>query len=869
MERKLRKDTAVTRICLRKSEERIKGNGPIRESVEASGHTTDDLYRWISAELPNVEFPTAEGFDPCYCCWAWPCNLVLPEKKGAPWQVIVYGPKGCLYSLDFTLQEAGVEITGKPQKVVQKDSYILIADEIMEEASDEANGRSKETRATRKLPADRKYRIFDVTPEQADEKDFTIPCSFASELPGLQRCDPDGMGRSECERAAGIESGDVYIEILDHGEANADYSQLNNRGAVLDEHDNKDQIGVIVQGSAKLDKDNADGPVSRCILRMDDMEKGATRFRQMRKGIRTHLSAGYKHTKFLKKETLAGQTAYRFAAEYLEVSSVAVPMDPTVGVGRSLIGMVYRSAADLPRVDSLNKRRSEQTTPPKENSMTPEEIAAAEKAKIDAAVAKERADTEARVRAEMEVKIRTASTESEALVKKVSADVQTRCKEIGIAADAFIESRGDVAKEIRAIAQECLEKGLSDQDFKFRVHTGPLKTPAKVNTMAALGYDEKEIRQYNFRNAVQNIIVRAEDKENIREPDNSTLEGDVSIKLRKAMENGPCSKDSRFGRGFLIPHDANVTRPMRRDATMQATLFGQGGATVATEVHLPIIELLRNEMVTTKLGVTSMAGLEGNIVIPRQAAPATAYSVPEIGPLTLSGQVLDQISLTPKRAGTWAQYSKQFLLQSTIDVPNFILNDLFAVLALYWDEMILNGQGAGDQPTGILNTPGVLLVNGTGAFTGYSGDNNAVSWSDLVNFDTQINKVNGRRMGRGWATTSNARGRLETLAKLLVGATTVPSVALWEAMESDIDGYGMGKMKGYPAVDSQQVPNDLLMLGVWAMNVIHALWGGLDVVVDPYTGAGQGIVKIFMNTWGDVALRHPQEFCISLNAASN
>ena len=298
---------------------------------------------------------------------------------------------------------------------------------------------------------------------------------------------------------------------------------------------------------------------------------------------------------------------------------------------------------------------------------------------------------------------------------------------------------------------------------------------------------------------------------------------------------------------------------IQRDATMQATLFNQGGAAVETEVVLPYIELLRNMMVTTELGVTSMAGLEGNITIPRQAAPATAFSVPEAGALSLSGQILDQISLSPKRAGTWCQYTKQFLLQSAMDVESFIRTDMFAVIALYHDYMILNGQGAADQPTGILNTPGVLLVNGNGAFTGYSGDNNAPAFVDIVNFETQLNKSNARKMGRGWATTSNSRGRLMSLAKLLVGATTVPSKSLWEAMQTEFDS---------PAVDSQQIPNDVLMYGVWAMNVIHAMWGGLDIVVDPFTGAGQSLVKIYMNTWFDVALRHPQEFCISLAPAS-
>ena len=103
------------------------------------------------------------------------------------------------------------------------------------------------------------------------------------------------------------------------------------------------------------------------------------------------------------------------------------------------------------------------------------------------------------------------------------------------------------------------------------------------------------------------------------------------------------------------------------------------------------------------------------------------------------------------------------------------------------------------------------------------------------------------------------------MAKLLVGATTVASLPLWEeGSPGDI----LGSMNGYPAVDSQQIPNDLLIFGVWPMNVIHALWGGLDIVVDPYSLSTQGEVRIVMNTWGDVALRHPQEFCVSLNAAS-
>ena len=861
---KERKDTTITKICLRKAADLIGKTGVISTAAEASGCTSSDIMRWINAELPEVKFKVDDENSCCF--WAWCCNLVIPDKTSQTWQAIVCGPNYCLYALDFKLTEAGVEIVGEPMEVTTKDHYVMV-DKMVEEADDEAHGRSTASKSERKLKPGLKYRIMEVTPEEADEKDYSIPVSFASETPGVQHCDPFGMGRSECERAAGIQSGDSYIEILSHDAGDVDYSVLNNEGAVLDEHDEKDQIGVVKKGSAHLDRG---ARVSRCVLRMDDStEKGRMRFRQMQNGIRTHLSAGYAHTKFLKKEKLPdGQTAYYFATKGLEVSSVAVPMDGGIGVGRC-----YRSITDLPRVDLENKARSSETQiVTKENSMTDAEIKAAAdaaEAKRIADVAKERAETETRVRAEEAAKTTAAVTSATGLSE---TNERNRCKEILTIADTIVESRPDLSKQARKLATECIEKNVSQADFKIRVNTELFKAvPATQNTMETLGLKGEE---YDLCKAIQNIIIRSDGgrKQGITAPDPDTVEGQADLRIRKLMKDANGGSHPDRENGFLVPADANISSRklsrnararMTRDATMQATLFNQGGATVQTEILLPIIEILRNEMVTTELGVTSLSGLEGNIAIPRQAAASTAYALPETGALLLSGQILDQVVLTPHKVGAFNAYSRQLLLQSTIDLENFMRTDMFAVIALAWDYFIINGQGAGDQPTGILNTNGVTLVNGNGSFTGYSGDNNAPSWSDIVNFETQIAKLNARRQGRAWATTSNAKGRLKTLARLLVGATTVPSVPLWE------DGMeGKGMMNGYSAVDSQQIPNDQLMFGVWMNNVIHGLWGGLSVIVDPYTAAAQSVVKIYMDTFGDVAIRHPQEFCMSLTPAS-
>lgn len=360
--------------------------------------------------------------------------------------------------------------------------------------------------------------------------------------------------------------------------------------------------------------------------------------------------------------------------------------------------------------------------------------------------------------------------------------------------------------------------------------------------MADLGFDEQDRNSYSLVRAIQNCLKRGQTV-----PDPDTIEGAAHVRMQK-LDLGVASS------GFLVPADANISprsltrsqrRSMQRD--LVATNFGSGGATVATDLVLPIIEILRNKMVTDKIGVRTMAGLQGNIVIPRQTAAATAYSVAEQGALTLSQQTLDQVAMTPHRVGAMARYSKQLLLQSSMDVENFVREDLLTVIALDWDRLTLNGQGAGSEPLGVINTPGIGSIL-FGA---------AATFAKLVSMETAIAVLNATPEGRAYLTTSGAKGVLKSAAKLLVGATTVTAVALWEN----------DQINGYPAIDSQQIPNNAMLFGAWS-DVIRGLWGGFDVVIDPYTAKDKATVEIAINTFGDVVTRHPQSFCVSADSAA-
>ena len=185
-----------------------------------------------------------------------------------------------------------------------------------------------------KKPADETihYRYEQVSADGADESARTLQLAFSSEFPGEQRAN-----KRDVELGAASKVGDRYWEVLSHNEGDADLSMLNNDGALLDEHDERSQIGKVKHAEISADK------VGRAVVEFDgETELSKVRFNQLFKRSRPHISHGYFHTKFLGDERLTdGRVAKRFAWRSGEISSVAVPIDPTVGSRRSATEMAH------------------------------------------------------------------------------------------------------------------------------------------------------------------------------------------------------------------------------------------------------------------------------------------------------------------------------------------------------------------------------------------------------------------------------------------------------------------------------------------------------------------------------------------------
>lgn len=655
-----------------------------------------------------------------------------------------------------------------------------------------------------------KFRFCPIESAKTVDGKNRINVAFSSETPVLRV--GDGIDNPK---------GEPYYEVIDHSDAaNCDLALLNNRGAVLDEHDPKSPIGVVISATV-----NTSEKVARAELEMDNDGDGLIRSRQMENGTRPHISVGYDQTKLLSVSAHEdGKPIKRFAWRGHEISSVAVPADGVVGVGRTFTAI--ESELTLDKVKNL----------------TPEQ-----KMRLRTLLAPDTAPGLPPAAPVIDLVAETQKTRT-----ATATEFKTRAKEITAIADAFLETHkgksmsdgSPLADKIRSVAASALQSDESLEQFKVRCLTDILgATPAKTISMRSIGVSEKDEEQYSIMRGIQGAAKnRSSGKEGL--PDSNTLEGEVHNAIVKANSTGFGYDQS----GFIVPFDAQLrssTTPFktRKQRDMQAEIFAQGGAFVPIQMVTPPIEILRNMEVLSQLGTRHMDGLQGNIVIPRQDAAATAYAVSEIGALTASGQILGQLNLSPKRIGATQAYSKQFVFQSTPDAESFLRDDLFKVIALQRDEYGLNGQGSNSQPLGVMNTPGVNAITfGT-----------TPTWKQIVAMETAILSANV--VGPlAYVSTPATRGSLKTVAVALTGATTIGGAqnAVW---------YN-DTVNAYPAIASNQIPNNQVICGMWS-DLIEASWNGFDVVVDYVTKAVNAEIVITINIWCDFALRHPQAFTVS------
>jgi HK97 family phage major capsid protein len=632
----------------------------------------------------------------------------------------------------------------------------------------------KLTRSMHQLPADAAERAKSINTDAR-----TVSLAFSSELP--------------VDRWFGQ-------EILDHGPKSVRLGRLKNGGAVLEDHTTRDQVGVVESVEIGADR------VGRAVVRFGKSVRAQEIFTDVSDGIRRHVSVGYAiHEMLLEKQADDGDVYRATDWEPYEVSFVSIPADPTVGVGRA--------AGDDADAHEIIIRGY--PTEGNNNIMK----------------TKEQEEQERREREQAE------RERAQAGVDAVTAE-RNRVKEIRAMADQFKDTAG-----VRELADAAENNGNPVATFQRDLVQHLAKT--KPVPSADLGLSRQEVKRYNWMRALRALAFAKTPELADKFMREAAYERELSEAAAKSSGKQPT--------GILVPTDVlrapllqEGGSPMdafmrmlavmgRRDLTVGTATAG--GHLVSTDLLMAsFIDLLRNRMVLQRAGMTVLNGLVGNIAIPRQTGGATAYWVAESGAPTESQQAFDQVTMTPKTVGAYTDYSRKLLLQTSMDVENFIRMDLAKVIGLELDRVGLYGSGAANQPTGVKNVSGI----NTSDFAA-----NAPTWAEIVGLETLVAADNADVGTLAYLINAAGRGGLKTTEK---AANTAQFI--WEQGNT---------VNGYRTEVSNQIAANDFWFGNWA-DLLMGLWSGLDLLVDPYTGSTSGTVRVVALQDVDIAVRHPESF---------
>ncbi len=269
---------------------------------------------------------------------------------------------------------------------------------------------------------------------------------------------------------------------------------------------------------------------------------------------------------------------------------------------------------------------------------------------------------------------------------------------------------------------------------------------------------------------------------------------------------------------------------------LSAGVNTEGGFTVPTFKN-GFIDNLRDSLALRQLGAQFLSGLTGDIEIPKKNASASFAWAAENATATETNITFLQVPMAPNRLTGFLDISKQLVLQSSRDVERMVIEDITLGAALAFDKAGLDGSGTGSEPEGILQTTGIGAVTTTGIAN--------LNWAKVVEFETTTNTNNALEGNLGYVFGAATRGHLKTTAK---------------DAGSGIFLMGEGnQLNGYNTVVTNQMATTDMIFGNFR-DLIMGQWGGLDIIIDPYTLAKNNQLQITLHMLGDVAVRHAESF---------
>lgn len=307
---------------------------------------------------------------------------------------------------------------------------------------------------------------------------------------------------------------------------------------------------------------------------------------------------------------------------------------------------------------------------------------------------------------------------------------------------------------------------------------------------------------------------------------NRSLDDVAKEVVRKGVEEMRKSGLAIAG-SIQLPVLETENEEMRANGVLAQTA-GAGAENIATE-KLDILEPLRANMVMSQAGATYLTGLVGNISIPAYSGSNVAWAG-EVAAAANGAGDWSEIKLQPHRLTAYVDVSKEFLLQDSNDAEAMLRRDIIAAIGNKLESTILGADaGTDEKPAGL--------------FDGVTAMTTAVKFGDIVDAEAELDAANVSG-AYTYILSPKAKAALRTLSKDAGSGRFV--------LED-------GEIEGSKALVSSNVVAKGMVVGDFTDYVI-AQWGAIDLVVDNYTKATEGKVRLVVNAYFDAKPRRATSF---------
>lgn len=316
---------------------------------------------------------------------------------------------------------------------------------------------------------------------------------------------------------------------------------------------------------------------------------------------------------------------------------------------------------------------------------------------------------------------------------------------------------------------------------------------------------------------VQNVRARYDLGKAIREAANGGLTG-LEAEINQEGVNEFRGSGLAVANGISIP-----AMFLRNDAVPQGTetvsdvSAALSGTTIANEIQSPIADY-KPVTIADRLGARKITGVTGDISIPVLTTAITAGKMTnEADPVHSTNAGFTDVTLSPERLAAHAKVTQQLLAQNSFDLQSFLAADIRRGLEVEYNKLI------------------VAAIEATTKTDYSTTDHEEVPYL----MEEVMRNADVDPSGSKFLTEPSV------LRKLRRAALDAGS-GMFAAPSAD-------NVIGYEAMTSTLFGDDQLFL-VQPQEVVCCEWGGLNIMVDPYTEAHKDVVRIIANMYADAAI---------------